>query len=451
MTLRAYVTSLRRSWIVILVITLLGAGIGYGYAAVQTPQYEATAQVLITAARGESTSELVQGATYVQTLVESYALVAKTSTVLQPVIDELGLDLSSRELAEHVSVDNPLNTTLLDIVVVDDDPAFARKAANAIAESLATAVQSLSPQSDDQVPSVQIDTVAPADLPEQPFSPNTKLLTVAGLGIGLVIGVLIALLRTLLATRVTSASDIEEVTNVPILGSVVKASQPSLTRELLSSSAGVVAESVRGVAANIRFAGVGDSRRVILITSPSEGEGKSSVALAVAQILAEQNLRVLIIDADLRRASLAHYTQLEGAVGLTTVLLGDVTQEDAAQTWADGGLQVLTSGVLPPNPTQLLSSERMADVLKQVREDYDVILIDTAPVNLVSDALLLANVSDGFVVVARIGKTKREALRRAISALEATRTPVLGIISNGERRAQLSNPYYRPATPLLLG
>lgn len=444
MTLRDYLLSLKKYWLVIVALTVLGAGAGYLYAQSQPEVFRSQATVMVIPARGDNTSELVQGSNYVQNLVQTYAVVATSPTVLTPVIRDLDLDVTPQALASTITVEAPLNTVVLQIAVVSTQPEFAKRIADAVAAELAQAVRDLSPQNADDQPAVRVETISPARLPQFPIGPNVRMLTLAGALVGLAAGVVFALLRRLLATRLSSSGDVAAVTETPILGDVAQSSAGRTLAATIRTDAGSsTAESVRSLVANLRFANVDGRTQVLLMTSGASGEGKSSVALAIALIMAEQGAKVLLVDADLRRASVARYTQLEGAVGLTTVLLGDVTREEAVQRWGEDRLDILASGVLPPNPGQLLTSDHLRTFVQEAREAYDTVIIDSPPVLAVSDPLWLAPVVDGIVVVARARVTKREALRRTISALETSRVPILGIVVNGVKRARNTSPYYR--------
>lgn len=444
MTLRDYLLSLKKYWLVIVALTVLGAGAGYLYAQSQPEVFRSRATVMVIPARGDNTSELVQGSNYVQNLVQTYAVVATSPTVLTPVIRDLDLDVTPQALASTITVEAPLNTVVLQIAVVSTQPEFAKRIADAVAAELAQAVRDLSPQNADDQPAVRVETISPARLPQFPIGPNVRMLTLAGALVGLAAGVVFALLRRLLATRLSGSGDVAAVTETPILGDVAQSSAGRTLAATIRTDAGSsTAESVRSLVANLRFANVDGHTQVLLMTSGASGEGKSSVALAVALIMAEQGAKVLLVDADLRRASVARYTQLEGAVGLTTVLLGDVTREEAVQRWGEDRLDILASGVLPPNPGQLLTSDHLRTFVQEAREAYDTVIIDSPPVLAVSDPLWLAPVVDGIVVVARARVTKREALRRTISALETSRVPILGIVVNGVKRARNTSPYYR--------
>ncbi|MCK2029561.1 polysaccharide biosynthesis tyrosine autokinase [Microbacterium galbinum] len=442
MTLQDYFQSLRSHWIVIVVLMVLGAGSAYGYSQFIDPEYRAESQVIVIPTRGENTSELVQGSNYVQSLVQTYTLLVKSPTVLDPVIADLGLDETANRLARRVDVNVPLNTVVIEIGVTDASGESAAETANAIAQELATAVAGVSPVSADGEPAVRVDTISAARTPTVPISPNTRLNVMVGAVAGIALGVVFALLRRLLATRITTARTLSDATEVALLGEIPEASDThTIARIIRSQPDGRVAEAMRQVAASLKFVDVDKNRRVILVTSCSAQEGKSSVSLGLALTLAEGGRSVLFIEADLRRPSTARYTQLEGSIGLTTVLIGDVELADAVQQWGRPGLDILTAGAQPPNPGQLLSSGGLHRIVDEARDSYDYVIIDTAPVLSVSDALWLSTMADGTLFVVRSNRTKAADLTRALGSLESTRTPVLGIVLNGVRGAAKS-PYY---------
>lgn len=442
MTLGEYLGALRKRWLLIVAVTILGGVIGYAYGSIQPDTYRAQSSVVVVPARGDSTSELVQGSNYVQGLVATYTVVAKSPVVLDRVIADLSLDTNARALAGQITVDSPLDTTVLQIAVTGRDPSQITQIANGVAAELAIAVEGLAPQTSTSGPAVRVELISGATEPRYPIAPNVRLLAVVGAIIGFVIGIAYAVLRQLLATRLVSRNDIADVTDLPILGEVFSTgSEVSLPTTVRESASGSAAESVRSVAAALRFANVDGDTKVIMVTSPDASEGKSSVTLALALILAEQGQKVLLIDADLRRGSIADLTGLEGVVGLTTVLVGDVTDEAAIQTWGSPPISVLTSGAVPPNPGQLLASAHLRQLLMAARNAYDLVLVDSPPVLAVSDPLWVAPAADGILIVTRYRRTKRDALARTISALDSTRTRVLGVIFNGTKKVT-SNPYY---------
>ncbi len=442
MSVAEYLKAVRRYWVVILVLSLLGGLTGYLYAQRLPVRYGSQSSVIVIPGRGDTTVELVQGSNYVQNLVQTYATLATAPVVLDPVIESLGLDETAGQLKDRVTVTAPLNTVIIDIFVVDATPQGAQLVADAIATSLAAVVDSLSPSGSDGQRAVRLQTIAPASLNPAPVSPNVRLMIVLGLVAGLAIGVIGAVLRTVFAARLTRGSDIEERTETPVLSEVpAMADRATLLSSVLTAPTGRAAESLRSVVAALRFVGVERRQRILLVTSPSPAEGKTSISLALAVVLAELGNRVLYVEADLRRPSAENQTQSTSAVGLTTVLLGDLPIEEAVQAWGPPGLDLLLCGEIPPNPIQLLSGDRVKEVFAQALENYDYVIVDSAPVLPVSDSRWLTSSVDGVLMVARMNKTRWKSLSRALDLLSVSPAPILGVIANSTRDGS-SSPYY---------
>ena len=442
-----YLRTITRRWLLIIIVGLLGGAVAWGYAATLPAQYQATNSVFVTSDRGETTSELLQTSTFTQNLVESYAQLATTPTVLGPVINQLGLDISTQALASRVSAVTPLNTVFINITVTSRSAAQAVDLADAVSDSLATAVENLAPKGPDNLPSITVKTVSPAQLPGSPSAPNTQLIVLTGLLLGLVLGVLYALAREVFDTRVSTEKDLDRVSSDPLLGKVgrKKRTDPAgLVMRVMPHSA--MAEAYRRVRANLEFIDVDRPPRSAVVTSAVTRDGKSTTAINLALAMAERSSRVLLIDADLRRPSIAELCDLEGDVGLTTVLLGDVGPDDAIVRWSDG-LDVLPSGAVPPNPGQLLGSDAMKTLMKLLLQDYDFIVVDSPPLLPATDALGLSHLTDGAIVVARYKSTTRQQLATTLESLEAVNARILGIVLNQvrERRAEV---YYGPLAPV---
>jgi capsular exopolysaccharide synthesis family protein len=434
MTLNEYLGAIFRHWAVIAVCAVLGGVLGYAYAKSQPPVYQAAASVMVVPEQGQNSSELVQGSNYVQNLVASYAVLARSPYVLDPVIDRLELDVTPVSLGNRVAVDNPLNTVVITVSVQDGSPAQAQEIANEITRQLASAVPQLSPELEDSSPAVRVTTIAEAGLPVHPIAPNTRLLAALGLALGAAMGFAYAVVRVLLARRVTSWASLQGLSDVPLLGQVVRAPRGrTLPAAVLASPGAPPAESLRTVLANLRFADLDNDHRVLMVSSGNPMEGKSSVATGLALALAEEGTRVLLVDADLRRPSIATLTGLEGAAGLTNLLLGDVDLENVVQGWGHETLDVLPSGVVPPNPGALLASGRLAKVMVDLRKAYEFVVVDSAPLLPLSDPLLLAQHVDGVIVVARAGKTRLTRLKETLEGFRRSGAEVLGVALNGVR------------------
>lgn len=443
MTTHEYLSTLRKHWLLILLITVVAGGAAYGAARMLPKQYESTASVLVVPGAVQS-AELGQSSSYVQSIVQSYTLLATSPRVLDPVISTLRLEETSVTLAKRVEVESPLNTTVINITTTDPDPEQARRISAAITDSLIDQVKTVSPQvAGKQV--IKVETISPAALPTVPASPNTTLYGALGALAGLALSVLYALLRRLFRSRIDTVADAEESASAPILGTVaLTPKQARIANTVIKSPNGQVAESLRTVAASLRFMAVDKPRRVILVTSSNAGEGKTSIVLGLALVLAEAGSRVLVVDADLRRPAIAAYTELEGSVGLTNVLVGDLTLDQAVQPWGFANLMVLTSGEQPPNPGQLIVSGRLEAVIAAARDGYDYVLVDSPPVLSVSDPMWLAAITDGTMVVARLGQVTAPELRHTVDTIEGGKHDVLGLVLNGVK-AKARNPYYTNA------
>lgn len=431
MTIHDYIGALRKQWIVIAVLTLLGAAGGYGLAQTMPDMYRSTASAYASTVNGETTNELVQGSTYVQNLVQSYAAMAQSPYVLEPVIDDLDLDMSVKDLAKSVTADTPLNTVIVDITVSNGDPERARAIAAAVTSSLADAVADISPRGVEDAPTVQLTIISPATAPLAPYSPDTRMIAAIGAVMGLLLGLAWAVVREFVDTRIRTQKDIEAVTDSPVLAEIGRGSRDrSLAEVIRTNPNGSTAEAFRSLCMSLAFADVDKPVSAVVVTSAMPGEGKSSVSIGLALSLAESMGRVLLIDADLRKPSVADYTGLDGSVGLTSVLLGGSTIDDAVQPWGAPGLDVLVAGTIPPNPNQLLASDTMRATLTELKKRYDFVVIDTSPLIPVTDPLWLVHETDGAIVVARTKKTKRPQLGKAMATLGSVGARVLGVVAN---------------------
>lgn len=427
MTVGDYARAILRSWLVIVILIVVGAAGGYAVAKLSPDTYRSTGALMVTSDLGSSTAELVQGNTYVQNLVATYVLLARSELVLQPVIDELDLDTTPRALATTISASSPLNSVVIELSTTSRSPRLAQQVNAAVMDSLSTVVTSqVAPQADGK-PTVRLTVIQGADEPRFPFAPSTRnYVMLGGLG-GLVIGLGFSILRAFAWQTVRSREDIARLTRIPVLGEVVETRRGvKLPAAILTDRLGIEAESVRAIAANLNFLRVDGGLRSLVVTSAASGEAKSSLAIALGTIIAESSRRVLLIDADLRSPSLAEYTQLDGGVGLTNVLIGEATLDEAVQEWGTDGLSVLTSGAEAPNPSQLLTSRSMTDLLAQARSEYDFVIVDCAPLLAVTDATWLGNQTDGALLAVLYDKTRTHSLEKVVNVASVGGLTLLG-------------------------
>jgi protein-tyrosine kinase len=201
-------------------------------------------------------------------------------------------------------------------------------------------------------------------------------------------------------------------------------------------------EAFRVLRTNLQFMGLDEPLTSILVTSASPGEGKSTNAANLAVAFAQAGVNVCLVDADLRRPTVAKLFGVENWAGLTTVIVGQGELDDALQPCQVPGLTLLTSGPIPPNPAELLGSERMTALLKRLEERFDMVIVDTPPVLAVTDAAVLAPKVGGVVLVVRSGQVPRQQVVRAKEALEAVRARLLGVVLGAVKQEGPEGYYY---------
>ena len=428
MELKDYIRILRKRWIVIVALTLAGI-ISAGAASVlTTPLYKATTQVFVSTSQGGSASDLNAGSSFTLQRVQSYAQAVGTASVLQPVIKSLGLNVTVGELAKQVEASAPLNTVILNITVTDPDRNSAAAIANAIGETLPEIVDEIEKSDEGGESPVKVSTLQPAVVPLEAASPNNKLNLALGLLVGLALGVGLAVLLEVLDTRIRSIRDIESLTDLTVIGGI--AFDPDAAKNPLVVQADPKsprAESFRTLRTNVQFVMV-ERRNSFVVTSSLPGEGKTTTSTNLAITLSQLGSRVLLVDADLRRPKISEYLGIEGAVGLTDVLVGRAEFDDVVQEWGVSNLHVLPAGQVPPNPSELLGSHTMVDLLARFESDYDIVIFDSAPLLPVTDAAILARVTGGAIIVAAAGKTHKNQFQAGLKNLVNVDAPVMGVI-----------------------
>lgn len=407
---------------------LLGAG---AVSILMKPTYTAETQLFVAIQSSGSVQELQQGNTFSQARVQSYVKTVSSPVVLQPAIDSLGLPVTAEELAGRVKATTDLNTVLINIAVEDTSPVQSAAIAQAVGDSLIKAVDSLEkPKTGGNSP-VSLSVIKPAIAPSAPSAPNTKLNLLLGLVVGLALGAGIAFLRSTLDTRLRGEADLRRITDAPLLGGITfdpgATRKPLLTQALPQSPR---AESFRQLRTNLQFANVTRHAQSVLVTSSLPGEGKSTTATNLAIALAQAGQTVCLVDADLRRPMVHEYLGLDRNAGLTTALVGTAEVNELLQPWGDDDLYVLASGQIPPNPSELLGSEDMKQLILRLEQAFDTVVIDAPPLLPVTDAAVLSQHVGGVVVVIGSQKIRTQDLEKSLSALNMVGANVLGVVLN---------------------
>lgn len=431
MEFQQYLRIVQRYWRSTLATLFLCIAVAAGFTLLQSPTYTASSSVFLTVESGESAGELSQGATYTERQVRSYLTVATTATVLQPVIDELGLDTIPSQLASQLTVTSPASTSIINVSADAGSPGEAADIANAVSVSLLDAVEELSPASADGTRLVVASVIEEAQPPARPSSPRPTINLALGALIGLALGLGQGILRSVLDTRLRTTKDLESVTDAPVLAVVGRIDAAADRAAANDGAQWASAEAYRRLRTNVSFVGLGGERRPsIVVTSSVAAEGKTETVVNLARVLAQAGESVLLIDADLRRPQVAARMRIDSELGLSDVLTGRGALHELIIDVAPGYLAVLPAGTIPPNPSELLGSEAMAHLLATVERQYDYILFDAPPLLPVTDSVVLASQAGGAIVVARSERVRRPQLESAIELLNAGDVTLLGVVLN---------------------
>lgn len=445
-TLGTVCAALRKRWYVLIITALMGGVFGFAVSSMETPTFQSKATLFVSINHGSSGTDLNQGTTYAQNQMQSFAQLASSSRVLSPVIEDLQLDVTPQSLARNVEVITPGNTAILDIRATSESPDRAASIADAIALSVAATIEELSPSTAEGASSITAAVVDDAVVPLFQVSPNKPQDTVLSAAIGLILGAAAVLLHALFNTRIPNTDALKSTVSLPVLGSIsrIPAGRKGVGLVVASDPLGRTSEEFRRVCSALTYASVSDPMRRILITSTSEAEGKSTFCANLALTLSMLRNRVLVIDADFRKPRLSEIFGVEGAVGLTTVLLGETPFQQAYIHREGTTLDILPSGSVPPNPSEVLTSGTMRDFIDEIAPFYDYIIIDSPPILSVADAGLSSPLVDGAILVVDAGKTRQNQLIQAVTSFETAGGRIVGAVLNKVRQKGADQYYIEP-------
>lgn len=427
MTLHQYLAAVRKGWWLILIALIVGVASGFVVSARATPQYAGSVTFFISTPTEGGTSPLAADQ-FATRRITSYVGLLSSDVTAQRVLKQTGLNLTAAQIRAKITGEADLNTVLLTATVTDSSPDRALQILQAIAAQFGIIVNEVDPIGPDNV---VLRVITGPTVNPNPVSPRTVLNLGVGLAVGLAVGVALAVLRVLLDTTVRQPQLLRDLTQAPVLG-IIPFDKAAGKSPLVvnATERSIRAEALRQLRTNLQFVDVERPLRLFVVTSSVAMEGKSTTAANLAVAFSESGKTVLLIEADLRRPRVADYLGLERAVGLTNVLADQVNIDKVLQPWGNGQLRVLTSGSIPPNPSELLGSPKMQQLLERLKRSFDLIIIDTPPLLPVTDAAVVAAYADGAVLVVRYGKTTRAQVSSAASSLKSVEGRLLGTILN---------------------
>lgn len=403
-------------------------------------------------AGGASVADLSQGNTFSAARVKSYEALAVTPQVLGQAAKQLGLPPGSG-LGRVVTATSKRDTVLISISATDSSPTQAAAIANAVTDQLVKVVDRVERSASAASDLVHLSVFQRATAPSAPFAPRLAVNLAIGILAGLALGVSQAVLREVLDTRLRSFEALRRLTDASVLGEFAVdetiAKQPLVSVDNRYSTR---AEAFRQLRTHLTYTNLDGDAQSIVITSATPGEGKSSTAVNLALMLAQNGSKVILVDADLRRPTTGTYLGIESRVGLSTVLTRQVDLDDAIQeVGSDNPLHVLAAGRVPPNPSELLSSSRMVALIRDLESRYEYVIVDAPPMLPVTDPAVLGAVCSGVLLVVSVnGQTKRADFTAAERTVQQVGARLLGLVVNRlpvQRRAK-TYYNYEPSAPL---
>lgn len=428
MDLQQYLQAVRTYWWALALPVVLAVAFGVYAVSSAEPEYRASVTFFVAPSAESDAQAAVQGDEFAQRRVNSYLELLSSDRLATKVIDASGLDLTPGRVKAMMGGNSDIDTVLLTATVTHASRDVVSRVAEAVSTQFVDLVDELENQGSGSA-SVHLDVVSGPNVTELP--PRRALaIGIPGM-VGLVAGLALTWLLEIRDKTIRSEAQLRTVAATPVLGMIPldrRLRDAPRIRHLPASSAGT--ESFRQLRTNLEFIDVNSPVQILVVTSSVTDEGKTTTATNLASALVAADRKVLIVEADLRRPTLDEYFKVGQAVGLTDVLVGRGDIDAALQPVGFNGLMLLPSGQLPPNPSELVGSPAMVQLLESLRDRFDVVIINTPPLLPVTDAAVLSAHADGVLVVVRAGKTTRHQLSLAMRSLQAVGARVFGTVLN---------------------
>ena len=411
---------------------------------IKKPLYTTYTTIILTKSNEAQTSTTITQNDILlnQKLVETYTKIIKSKLVLDQVISETGITYTAEELGQNVAVEAYENTEMLKISVTDSDPELSASIANSIAQVFSGEVAKI----------YQMNNISVIDIAQVPEEVSNNTLTrdfFIALFISIFGSIGVIFIIYYFDDSIKLTDDLEEEIGMPVIAKVFKSDIGSKNRgkvELLVQKypKSVVSESIKTLRTNLQFSSVDSELKTILVTSSIPGEGKSFISANLAISFTQTDKKVLIVDCDMRKGRQNRIFKLSNTKGLSNLLIDDMTNyKDYINKTSIKNLYIITRGTVPPNPSELLNSNKNSELIKILRSKFDIIIFDGVPCNGLPDSIIMSKLVDKVLIVSSESVTPRSVLESTKKQLKNVEAPVAGdVLNNVNRKNSKYGKYY---------
>ena len=397
------------------------------------PIYRTETTVVIAYTDGNSTNKLItlNDINISQKLAAEYSVIAKSELVLKKVIDNLKLPTNTTNLSRDLTVKAVESTSILNITVKDENANNSALIANELVKVFSEETKKI----------YGSDNVTQLNVAEVPSSPSNNTIvrdSVLAAMIATTIVVGFACLRFYFNDTLKDTDDIEKTIGIPVAGRITKNDlkikrNRDNSNELIAEKApkAITSENIKSLRTNLQFTAVDKTLKTILVTSTNAGEGKSFIAANLATSFAQTDKKVLLVDCDLRKGRANKIFNVPNTKGLSNLLAGDLSlfSQYICRTTVKN-LDLITCGTYPPNPSELLASRKNKQLIRTLRDYYDVVIFDGAPIGGLADSVILSSLVDGTLIVVKNSNTSKNALISVKDSLNKVGSKILGLVIN---------------------